>query len=220
MALPTIPNHFYVQAVFDRELENNTSNTFCFEDTRTTGQGNMNVDLAENVRAVLDAFYGTGGTGGSPNAGALLSTDLHALRYVIYNLASPTAGALEIPSDTFRTAATTPAMAPPDMAIVITWRTALRGRSYRGRTYVGPLRTALHDGTGRLSATNADLAAGAAALLLPHNTLDHDLRLTVLSREIPTATRVSGADVDREFDTQRRRGYRHASRVVAPEPTP
>lgn len=217
MALPQIADHFYVQAVFDRSTEDQVVNTFCFRNHRDIpGEAHDDPALIESMRDMLDSFYGTGASQ-ADTIGGNLSPVMHSLRYLIYDLGQPNAGGVEVASDTFRTSATAGDQAPPDIALVVTWRTALRGRSYRGRTYIGPFTKSVLGNDGGPNAAQLDRVVQAVPKLIG-DSVTRDWQICVLSRELGVATPVTSADVDLEFDTQRRRGKRAPGRVLISAP--
>jgi hypothetical protein len=107
---------------------------------------------------------------------------------------------------------------PNDVALVVSWKTALAGKSYRGRTYIGGLtQNALgtaSDGSCALiaaSGTTIDTAVGSLAPLTGEN------KLVVYSPTLGEANVVIGATRGNRFDTQRRRENRLAEiRTVIP----
>lgn len=217
MALPQITDHFYVQAVFERSTEDQVVNTFCFRNHRDIpGESFDSPALVESMRDLLDSFYGNGQPA-PDNVGGILSPTMHSLRYLMYDLGQPNAGGVEIASGTFRTSATGGDQSPPDVALVITWRTALRGQSYRGRTYLGPFNLSVMAANGGPRAADVDAIAAAAPKLIGA-AATRDWQICVLSRLLGVATPVTSADVDLEFDTQRRRGKRGAGRVLIAAP--
>lgn len=201
MPLPVVTDHYLVSARFLRVGGDVVMNTFCF---RNDDEGTTSAAVADHLRDLLDSFYGDGSTG-TDTAGAILANTLHSLTYVIYDLGDPDAGALERPSLTYTTTGSTAgAQAPPDLALVVSWRTAQRGQAFRGRTYIGPLEGTVVADTGRPIQTALDALAGAAPLLIG-NPLTRVATLCILSRTRGVATPVTGGYVDNAFDTQRRR---------------
>lgn len=96
-------------------------------------------------------------------------------------------------------------------ALVISWRTALIGRSFRGRTYIGGLDGAATDTAQAVSPAFAAAMAGSAASLLDALTAA-GAALAVLSRYAGKVLRVAGllteivsVIVDTKIDSQRRR---------------
>lgn len=210
MPLPVITDHFFVQATFQRADGDAVVNTFCFRNENT----GIDVDaVADNLRSLLDSFYGNRGVGLN-TVGEYMSPTLYGLNYVIYDLGSPDAGGLERSSVTWPdTPGTVANLMPPDCAVTISWQTARRGRSYRGRTYLGPLVTGLLDDSGTVNAAARDEIASAAYRLIG-NQVTRDATICVMSRTLGVATPVLGGYVDSEFDTQRRRGYQGTTRSL------
>lgn len=96
-------------------------------------------------------------------------------------------------------------------ALVISWRTASIGRSFRGRTYIGGLDAAATETAQAVSAAFADSIAAAAANLID-GLNDIGAALCVLSRFASGVARVAGllteiisVVVDTKIDSQRRR---------------
>lgn len=93
---------------------------------------------------------------------------------------------------------------PPSVALVVSLRTALRGRSYRGRVYTGP----------HIESDNSSLGAPVAALLTAESgqwaahltaLAGTGVSLVVASYLHATAQDVTSVSVDARWDTQRRR---------------
>lgn len=108
--------------------------------------------------------------------------------------------------------ATAPDVVPWDVAVTITLRTAVGGRSGRGRIYLGPLTQAWTAG----SAVNPPQVAGAAADILANAYVDLVARLQatagatgltpgVLSIKDGICRPVTSITIDKRPDTQRRR---------------
>jgi hypothetical protein len=93
---------------------------------------------------------------------------------------------------------------PPQLAIVVSWKTALVGRSYRGRTYLGPLPTGIVSATGTIApAVQAGVQADATNLRT--NLATASFPLSVWSRVHNNFQHVTGNHVGPYVDTQRRR---------------
>jgi hypothetical protein len=92
-----------------------------------------------------------------------------------------------------------------NVAAVSSWRTASAGRSYRGRTYLGPLETtALDTNTGLLAAgVVAGIKTAGEALIAAGVTTSTNL--VIYSRKLNSAATVIAAQVDTRPDSQRRR---------------
>jgi len=100
---------------------------------------------------------------------------------------------------------------PINVAGVISWRTAKTGRSYRGRTYIGGLRTDQVSGQREMSTITATNLATAGGYLISglHNA-GYDLAVgsrwhNGVPRTTGVATPVIEAVVNTGLDTQRRR---------------
>lgn len=97
------------------------------------------------------------------------------------------------------------ALLPPQVSLCVTLRTALAGRSFRGRVFLPGFTEDSNDTGGSASADAR--TAGVAFITAVQDALDGSgLNLAVLSRTVPTATDVSAILVrDAVWDTQRRR---------------
>lgn len=97
----------------------------------------------------------------------------------------------------------------PQLAIVISKRTGTAGRSYRGRTYIGPLATAAIANTGR-TATGVATTLSARWMrhmangVLPSAAVYNEV---VWSRTLQTFTQINSWIVNDVVDTQRRRAF-------------
>jgi hypothetical protein len=99
---------------------------------------------------------------------------------------------------------------PNNVTAVISWRTALRGRSYRGRTYIPGLSSDQVDGNSLVSGFVTSLQAAGNALITAIPTSEH--RLVVCSkfsnnapREYGITTDIVSCRVDTYVDSMRRR---------------
>lgn len=107
---------------------------------------------------------------------------------------------------------------PLDTSIIVSWRTAFAGRSFRGRTYLPPFHeNQCEDTLGTFPhlapGTQTGLAVNAEALLTQLTAADAGL--CVYSRTNGNANTIVGGYIDNNFDTQRRRGITVApTRVV------
>lgn len=93
---------------------------------------------------------------------------------------------------------------PANVALVSTFRTGTRGRSFRGRTYMGGHAETTNDGSGRplaasVTSINTQWTGFIASLV------GTGVSLVVASYKIPTATDVATVTTDTTWDTQRRR---------------
>jgi hypothetical protein len=95
---------------------------------------------------------------------------------------------------------------PGQLCSVVAWRTALAGKSYRGRTFLGPLNAAALTGTAISGAFIAAANAAAAALITNVRAVtDPAWGLVVHSDAIPTDTPVTSGLMDGRPDTLRSR---------------
>lgn len=93
---------------------------------------------------------------------------------------------------------------PYEVAVVCSLRTAIAGRSYRGRSYQGPVGVNAVTASGRLSTTYRDhLGNGISSFLAACNTGGNVP--VVWSRTRQVATPITNVVVDDVFDSQRRR---------------
>lgn len=100
----------------------------------------------------------------------------------------------------------------PQLAMVISWRSALGGRSGRGRTYLNGLTESSNDGAGRIVSGSVNTGLALADDIIA-NTGAEGHPLAVVSKRHNKADRatavvseVTGRSVNDVFDTQRRRG--------------
>lgn len=93
---------------------------------------------------------------------------------------------------------------PPNVAIALSWRTGLTGRSNRGRTFLPGIGEDKVDGGGIIVASFVTALVSAGEGLLVALGLD-DIPLVVASRKNGTGTAVTTCTVDNIVDTQRRR---------------
>lgn len=126
-ALASTAGDIYELVIYVQETANShfSLNVFHFKAITT---GCTATSLIADFRTNLEASYK-----------ALICSAGIIVRYVAFNL---------IPFNTdwaeqrvSVTCTASPTMAPPLVAAIITWRTSLPGRRYRGRTYFGPLTT-------------------------------------------------------------------------------
>lgn len=100
----------------------------------------------------------------------------------------------------------TPDPLPLHIAIVISWRTAQRGKSRRGRTYIGGLTEDCYapgNPTQFLTAYASGLQVAATSFLADLRTAE--CPLVIASAKLDSAADVTQASVDRSMDSQRRR---------------
>lgn len=95
---------------------------------------------------------------------------------------------------------------PPQLAAVLSWRTALAGKSFRGRTFLGPLNSAALSGTSLAGAFTAAANTAAAALIANVRTqTSASWGLVVHSDERSEDTQISLGNMDSRVDTIRSR---------------
>ena len=93
---------------------------------------------------------------------------------------------------------------PASVALVVTLRTALRGRSHRGRVYQGPWTEVTNGAGGTPSSTQVGFVAGQWTAFLAALS-GSGVSLVVASYLHSTAENVVSCTVDQRWDTQRRR---------------
>lgn len=93
---------------------------------------------------------------------------------------------------------------PYEVAVVASMRTDLAGRSYRGRSYQGPIGVNAVTATGRLSTTYRDHIGNGMSNFLTLCNTDGNVPV-VWSRTKSVATPITRVVVDDVFDSQRRR---------------
>lgn len=93
---------------------------------------------------------------------------------------------------------------PAQAAVVVSWRTNLIGRAFRGRTYHGPLGPNVSSGNGVIGSTIIGNLNAAAANLI-NNSSTASLPLSILHKHSYQWTIVTGHKVGNIIDSQRRR---------------
>lgn len=97
---------------------------------------------------------------------------------------------------------------PLQMSLVVSWRTALAGRSFRGRTYLPPWHENKNDDAGN-TLPHPDLATVQAVRVnaekLLADLLAADAVLVVYSSKLAQANTITGGYIDHSWDVQRRR---------------
>jgi hypothetical protein len=157
--------------------------------------------LPQTPQPVLDAFNGF--------YGALAGGDVLALGWGLSNIQVRRGGGGggDIVTDHTSNVVENSSNAqplPPQDAIVLTWRTVLSGRSFRGRTYIGPLGKYALGADGRIvPATQATIVSAANQLRIALNTAGN--QLGVFSRTRLQFTDIVSGSVGPVMDTQRRR---------------
>lgn len=109
-----------------------------------------------------------------------------------------------VPATPLTTTATGSNNAPRQAAAGVSWQTAFIGKSYRGRSYLGPVTTSMLD-SGGLAIGSAALAIIVAALPAMYAPTAGGAVLAVWSPTLQTANDVVGATAHSGLRTQRRR---------------
>ncbi len=93
---------------------------------------------------------------------------------------------------------------PPQVAIVVSWKTVLSGRSFRGRTYLGPVNRDCALSTGLID-PSIQTAIQTETDELTSALSEISMDLAVWSRTLNSFHRVTSSSIGNVFDTQRRR---------------
>lgn len=198
------------------------SNTFFFGDAAASPL--THDQAADKIKEVLDDFYGDAHTPGTvPIAGWLSArVDIANSQYKVYDLSVAAPRTPEVRA--FKTMTVNTGQAPNEVAAVLSYRSDAGGagggtldKTKRGRLYIGPLshttwetNTTLDDVQFIASFQNS-LLGGAEWLA---GNPDPDIVWLQYSRKMDDLDFVSGGFVDRNYDTQRRRGVRSAGRTA------
>jgi hypothetical protein len=92
----------------------------------------------------------------------------------------------------------------PQLAGVVTWRTALVGKSYRGRSFLGPFDASASGGNLWLAACGAAMLAAANALVAASNAAA-TWKLSIYSHKHNTLAHVTSAATSQNMRTMRSR---------------
>ena len=112
-----------------------------------------------------------------------------------------------IPVVSTSTAATgNTSLVAPQLAMVVAWRTATIGKSYRGRTFLGPFDAVASGGASWTGAAQT-LVAGAATALVATSTGSTDYRMVVYSHKHNTMAPITAAGVGTTMRTLRSRAF-------------
>lgn len=225
MGIPVNPDFYLAMVVFGSDAaddEGGFVNTWFFEDTvggRPTG------DCADDIEFDLDIFYHSVNTPATKTVTQLMSpaVDATGAQIKVYNL-----GQAEPRTPIPRTLAlTTPQSSqslPNEVAACLSYHsgepTAGGGtldKTRRGRIYLGPFGTgalktwATGDGDAEL---HADLINAIRYSITAMNGSATDMSWRQYSRKENRFAEVRQAFIDNRFDTQRRRGFRAATRTI------
>jgi hypothetical protein len=136
---------------------NNAVNTFHFSaDGVGTFTGLDRVAESNRIIGHLKTMYNSWATGGLAGAWTIgdVVTEHDGTNPPTYIAATPQTSTVVAGS-----------LAAYQLACVVSWRTALAGRSYRGRTYVGPLKTSAFAFPDLASTTATQLASAANTMI-------------------------------------------------------
>jgi len=96
---------------------------------------------------------------------------------------------------------------PPDLAVVVSWRTGIGGPSYRGRSYIGNLGYSVLDASkGTIAVPKALQLKQGADLFITELGATGTLLVIYSRMGLGGMSTVNDAKVDTHFDVQRRRG--------------
>lgn len=172
--------------------------------------------VATNIETPLAALLGAGSTDGIRN---VLSTSTTIIRTEV---SKPLVEPQPVVDETTRALAggLSGGLAPPDLAMVVSFRTDTSGPAFRGRSYVAGIGVGAILSTGLYSTTLTNaLAADWQTYIAALPGLTTEMSQVTLSRfenvggvpvprDPPLAATVLTATVDAHADTQRRRGVR------------
>lgn len=178
--------------------------------------GKSPAEVADDIETPLAALLGATTSDGLR---AVISNDADIVRTVV---SQPLVDPQPLPDETTRAlSGGNSGSCPPDLALVVSFRSDTSGPAFRGRTYVPALGTSMIDSSTGLwnSATAAGLATdwnayiAALDLLVPaYNQIVvsrfHVVGGATVPRSTPLGAFVQVAAVDVHADTQRRRGTR------------
>lgn len=154
------------------------------------------------AQGLIADFYTNGGGVGSLYGWGNFAVDDASVRRMVHTPLDGVSASTVVDVTIPGTGATEPL--PPDTAVVISWRTAVRGPQARGRTYWAGMSEALNDSNGRLlAASQAQMITGANDFLAAMDT--SNVPLVVASYKYAVYNEVVSATIDNVFDRQRRR---------------
>lgn len=109
-----------------------------------------------------------------------------------------------VPATALTTTTTAVSNAPFSVCCGVTWTTAFIGKSYRGRTYLGPM-GGVTQGSDGLSITSSAVSTIATATVALYTATAGGAVLTVWSQKLQVANDVTGSATHSGIRTQRRR---------------
>lgn len=209
MALPVVTNAFRAFLSFEAPSAGSKPFSTHIDYVKTTGSDVMTalgVAIALNA-AITDFITGTYSAG---TMGDAFTDDTQLDAIDVYDLGSTTAaGTLTTGLATWGDGGTD--ALPPDVALVMSHRTATRGRSGRGRSYLAGFTEQTNIG-GQPTETLTDALELNWQLAFLHidYTATDGLDQVVISQAVTpnVAREVTSIQTDRHWDTQRRRGIR------------
>lgn len=164
-----------------------------------------------DVTAIFEDWYGTPGAGGgllkySTGNGFSGPIAVHASQISMQAVVTPAPPFIDAVD--INGGQNTDGGLPVDCSVVISWRTALAGRSYRGRTYLPPWNENTNSDVGFVmprpsTAAITDVIDGIEWALEELVTVGAPL--VVYSRKLGSAQTVTGGYIDDAWDTQRGR---------------
>ena len=162
-----------------------------------------NESLMEQIAEIFKDWFVSGILG-------VLSEDTSLYEVTAKDLTTQTGSEVSVTADLPEAGAIVQPAAPNNVALVISWRTLLTGRSYRGRTYIGGHPQESFDGDAYAPTRLAIVVASAEALLLAMAAEGWDLVVTSRAnnkqpREHAVSTVINGFIVNAVADSQRRR---------------
>lgn len=207
MPLPFLPDHFRCIAEFTNVSSGTPWTITCDYKTDVADTGSA-FALADAFGDALIAFAATA-VGGSTIA-AQMPTSIDLTQVTCYDLGSDDAPFVQSFGVAYGSNAVAAGL-PPDLAIVISKRTASRGRSGRGRFYFAGWSAAALDAGGSglvASVLSTSIVTGANAQLLEITAAAQGYSMAVISQVggIPISRGVTNLTSDRHWDVQRRRG--------------
>lgn len=183
------------------------TNIWHFDDAEISGAG-------EAIAGFLVAFYDSFRTRYS----ALVAQNGHEIK--VYRVSDPEPRA-PIYQETFNlSGAPTGSALPPEVAVVLSYHaTPVSGipqARRRGRIYLGPLNTLNVGADGRLATSTLEAVETAVETLVNEINTFGSVKWSTHSKVLGTGAEVTGAWVDNEPDTQRRRGREATIRTLIP----
>jgi hypothetical protein len=209
LALPSIPNTYRAYISFTAGSGAQKPFSTHVDYRKTTGGDTMTaLGVAIAVDDALTAWIGSSYAAGTLNDAFTDDTQLDAI--TVYDLGSTSAaGIVTSGLPTWGDGGTDPL--PPEVALVVSHRTATRGRSGRGRSYFAGFteQTNVGGAPSPVLTSAMELAWQLEMLHIDYTGTDGLDQQVVSQATIPNVARqVVAIQVDDHWDTQRRRGIR------------